>query len=391
MRDKLIRIYRDIPSSILIVIGFSLTIFVTLVAAGFFGRLIMAENKSKNSDYNMYYFNINHSDRIKEGSDGYYYMYTDEMAEKVHFNDIYNILYKNKLNFCIQSLVHIGTSQEIQRLATFIYSYDNSMPFALKKGYADFDSEELSVVIGESIEEYTEKINGTEYLYIDGIYFKVTGVTVNNETGEYDSSIYLTGNKKNAVTAMAEEDFEIDLMLGATYEMTLYGRNESTLEDVKSTEEEYERDYPVEVEISEEKTEYTEKNLVNRLYSNMYKIFLPILFIFCINGCYNISYLWIKVRKYDIAIRYTYGYSRFQIYCHILKEMSFLLVNAMIFTLILKLLYVLIFDDISSIADNIVYQSGIVICSIFIVLLVTSVGAYRYSKKIIPAEVLKEL
>lgn len=391
MREKLIRVYRDIPSSLLIIIGFSLTIFVTLVSAEFFSRLIISGDKRINADCDIYYFNINHSDRIKEGHDGYYYMYTEETAEKVRFDDIHNILYKNKLNFCIENFVHIGTSQEIQRLATFIYTYDKTVPFVLQRGYVDYDNNGLSVVIGESIEEYTEKINGVKCLYIDGNYYKVTGVTVNNETGEYDSSIYLIGNQKNAVTGIAEEEFETKIIAGATYEMTIYGYNESILEAVKKSKEEYERDYPVEIEISEEKTEYTEKNLVNKLYSNMYKIFLPILFIFCVNGCYNISYLWIKVRKYDIAIRYTYGYSRFQIYCHILKEMSFLLVNAVVFTAILKLMYTLIFDDFNNITNNILYQVGIVICSLGVILLFTSVGAYRYSKKIIPADVLKEL
>lgn len=391
MREKLIGIYRDIPSSLLIIIGFSLTIFVTLVSAEFFGRLIKSEDKKKNADCDIYYFNVSHSDRIKEEHDGYYYMYTSENAEKVSFDDIHNILYKNRLNFCIENFVHIGTSQEIQRLATFIYTYDETVPFVLQSGYVDYNNNELSVVIGESIKAYTEKVNGVECLYIDGNYYRVTGVAVNNETGAYDSSIYLMGNQKNAVTDIVEEEFGTKIISGDTYEMTIYGPWETMLASVQQSEEEYERNYPVNVEISEEKTEYTEKNLVNKLYSNMYKIFLPILFIFCVNGCYSISYLWIKVRKYDIAIRYTYGYSKFQIFCHILKEMSFLLVNAVIFTTILKLLYTFIFDDMSNITNNIVYQTGIVVCSLVIILLFTSVGAYRYSKKIIPAEVLKEL
>lgn len=192
MREKLIRIYRDIPSSFLIIIGFSLTIFVTLVSAEFFAGLIKSENEKKDADYDICYFNVSHSDRIKEERDGYYYMYTKENADKVSFDDINNILSKNKLNFCIENFVHIGTSQEIQRLATFIYTYDDTVPFTLKKGYVNYSGDELSVVIGESIEEYTEKVNGVKCLYIEGNYYKVAGVAVNNETGEYDSSLYLS-------------------------------------------------------------------------------------------------------------------------------------------------------------------------------------------------------
>lgn len=391
MREKLIRTYRDIPSSFLIIIGFSLTIFVTLVSAEFFAGLIKSENEKKDADYDICYFNVSHSDRIKEERDGYYYMYIKENADKVSFDDINNILSKNKLNFCIENFVYIGTSQEIQRLATFIYTYDDTVPFTLKKGYVNYSGDELSVVIGESIEEYTEKVNGVKCLYIEGNYYKVTGVAVNNETGEYDSSIYLIGNQKNSITDFAEKEFEINILSGSTYEVTIYGYNQNISDAVMKSKEEYEKDYSVKVEISKEKTEYTEKNLVNKLYANMYKIFLPVLFIFCINGCYNISYLWIKVRKYDIAIRYTYGYSKIKIYCHILKEMSFLLVNAMVCTVILKLIYTLIFDDISTITENIIYQVGIIIFSLAIILLITSLGAYRYSRKILPAELLKEI
>lgn len=89
------------------------------------------------------------------------------------------------------------------------------------------DSEnEPVVVIGESIVDYTNKIGDSYYLNIEGRYYEVAGITVNNEAGGYDSSIYFIGDHiENAKYYKdAESEFETTIMTGDESCMYAYGK-----------------------------------------------------------------------------------------------------------------------------------------------------------------------
>lgn len=393
MREKIIKIFRDIPSSVLLIIGFCLTMFVTMVSCEFIDRLIGNANEAGNNKYNTYYLSFTHSERIIEDAGELIYTYVEDSAEKIYFNDIYDIMTENGLDFCISNFVSIGESQETQRNATYIYTFDGNYPFVLQEGKLNNEQDALSVVIGESIKEYTEKIDGKDYLYINGNYYRVAGVSVNNETGGYDSSIYMLGGRESDSEnySEAEVEFQSDIGAGSTAEMLIYSEDASIVDSINKAKEKCEKNYPVDISVSTEETEYTEKNITNRIYENLNKIFLPILFLFCINGCYSISYLWIKARKYDIAVKYTFGYSKGQVYSWIIREMSVLIGISVTITMILKIIYDLLCNGNMMFMDKMIYNIAIIAGSAVVTLLVTSVGAYRYSCKVIPAEVLKEL
>lgn len=391
MKEKCIKIFRDIPSSFLLIIGFCLTMFVTMKLCGLVNKV--SGNKLEDKCYKIYYMNFAHSEIITEENNERTYKYVDSSSQWVSFEDIYNIMNENKLNFYINYMEHIGESQEIQRNVTYIYNFDDTYPFEYKKKMKINSKNEPVVVIGESIVDYTSKIGDGYYLNIEGDYYEVAGITVNNEVGEYDSSIYFisdyVGNEKYYKDA--EYDFETSVMSASEYCVYAYGGDEEIVTVINKSKTDCEEKFPIKISISTEETGYTEKSVTNIIYRNINIIILPMLFIFCINSCYCITYLWVKARRNDIAIKYTFGYSKGQIYCWIMKEISPLIVIAMTVTIVIKILTDLVMNNGLVFNYRILYDAFIIIGSVIITLLITSIGAYRYSGKIIPAEVLKEL
>lgn len=393
MKQKMIKMMRDIPSSFLLMTGFCLTMLVTLVSCELIDKLMGITDKTKDSNCQKYYVSYSHSERIIEEQGELTYMYVDDSSQKIYFDEIYDIFKENKLNFGISNFVYIGEGQEIQRLATYIYTFDDTYPFTLEKKSSWKQNDEPAVVIGESIKEYTEKLDGREYLYMNGRYYQVAGVLVNTGTGGYDSTIYILGDGNHLKDDYedVEEAFQIDIWGGADAQMLVYGTNETTAVALNHVKEECEKKFPLTISVSTTETVETEKGLTNLIYENLNKIFMPLLFVFCINGCYSISYLWIKVRKYDIAVKYTFGYSHGQIYLSIIKEMCPLIGISVVLAVLLKFAYDLLIGSSVIFSNAILYHIAVIAGSVMVTLLVTSVGAYRYSKKIIPAEVLKEL
>lgn len=224
MREKCTKIFRDIPSSLLLIIGFCLTMFVAMKSCEFVNKVM--GSKSTDKGYEMYYINFTHSEVITEKKDKLTYMYVDSSSQWIKFEDIYNIMAEKKLNFCINNFVHIGESQEIERVVTYIYNFDDIYPFEYKKRMKTDSENEPVVVIGESIVDYTNKIGDSYYLNIEGRYYEVAGITVNNEAGGYDSSIYFIGDHiENAKYYKdAESEFETTIMTGDESCMYAYGK-----------------------------------------------------------------------------------------------------------------------------------------------------------------------
>ena len=390
MREKCIKIFRDIPSSLLLIIGFCLTMFVAMKSCEFVNKVM--GSKSADKGYEMYYMNFMHSDvemLNTEMTDSEDYL----SVQWIKFKDIYNIMAEKKLNFCINNFAYIGESQEIQRAVTYIYNFDDTYPFEYKKRMKTDSEYEPVVVIGESVVDYTNKIGDSYYLNIEGRYYEVAGIAANNEAGGYDSSIYFIGGhiENSKYYKDAEYEFETSLMSNVGYCIYAYGKNKGVVTQINEVKIECEEEYPVNISVSTEETDYTEKNITNIIYKNINKIFLPVLFIFCINSCYCITYLWVKARKYDIAVKYTFGFSKGQIYGWIMKEIGILIGIAVIITIAGKIVFDLIYKNGLNFDYRILYDIIIITGSIVVTLLITSIGAYRYSNRIIPAEVLKEL
>ena len=249
MRENCTKIFRDIPSSLLLIIGFCLTMFVAMKSCEFVNKVM--GSKSADKGYEMYYMNFMHSDvemLNTEMTDSEDYL----SVQWVKFKDIYNIMTEKKLNFCINNFAHIGESQEIERVVTYIYNFDDTYPFEYKKRMKTDGEYEPVVVIGESIVDYTNKIGDSYYLNIEGRYYEVAGIAVNNEVGGYDSSIYFIGDYiENArYYKDAEYEFETSLMSNVGYCIYVYGKNKGVVTPINEVKTECEEKYPVNISFS---------------------------------------------------------------------------------------------------------------------------------------------
>lgn len=301
---------------------------------------------------------------------------------------------KYNVNFYSGEFVYIGEGQEQQRKATVIYHFDKTLPFSLESGYVDWDEDEYTVVIGESIKPFVIQRENEDYLYVDGEYYKVTGIAKNYGSGGYDSSIYLLADKNGLKNVQEKVSKELisDIMVGFSREITAYSNNPKIVENINAAKKELENNYPLHIDIESESAEgMTESDVMNFLYENLNKFFMPILLFFSIGSCYSITSLWIKVRKTDIAVKITYGYGKAQIYKWILKELSILLGISLVISLMTRAIYMAVYGELHLLVENVGYDVLIIAGAMCITLFVTSLGAYKYSKEIIPAEVLKEL
>ncbi|MBD5137288.1 MAG: hypothetical protein HDT39_15265 [Lachnospiraceae bacterium] len=391
MKKIMVKVFRDIPSSALLMIGFSLTIFISMVCCGLVNSIL----NSKESDIKeSCYMNIYHTGRVVEEDDNGTFSYIEEGAQIIEFDTIYSIMKKNNINFHVQDFVHIGDGQEEQKTAVIIYSFNETIPFSLESGYIDWSEDERTVIIGESIKPFMTRMDNENYLYVNGVYYKVTGVAENNGSGGYDSSLYfvMNSNDNNNFPTYVREKTVSDIMNGFKREITVYGNDSGIEDNLSNVKAELENNYSLHVDIDNESSiEMTENKAVNFLYRNLNMVFMPLLFLFSIGSCYSITSLWVKVRRTEIAIRITYGFGKFKMYMWIMKEIGILLGISLTVSVSMRVLYLAAFGELYTLSDNIIYDILIVSGGMLITLVITSFGAYKYSKSIIPAVILKEL
>lgn len=383
-------VFRDVPSSVLLIVGFGLTIFIAMLGSDIVNSIIKSQ-KSDNGELYKYYLEVYHADRVSENYGDGQLTYVDEDAKNISYSDIYNIMYNSGVNFYNQGFVDIGEGQEQQFMATSIISFDKTQPFALIEGYVDW-SDKNTVIIGETIINYVTTIDNKKYLLVNGVYYEVTGILENTGSVGYDSSIYFVNNKiRKNVPDIIYSEIEDSIMFGLNTNLVVFADNEKILNKINIIKNEMEEKLRLRVSFTDKPLVMEEKDITNRLYEKLNKIFLPLFMIFCIGSCCSISSLWVKVRKTDIAIRLTYGFSNFKMYRWILKELSILIAIALLCLLVLRSIYFMMFSGVlinkASIECDILIISGAVI----ITLMITSFRAYLYSKLIVPAEVLKEL
>lgn len=377
MKNAMVKVFRDIPSSVLLMVGFGLTIFIAMVCCGLVNDIINSQDIINNENVNYYYM-----DMYNPSGD----------TERVGFDEIYGIMEKYSLDFYIHDFVHIGEGQEEQKRADLIYSFDGIVPFSLKNGYLDQEGDKSTVIIGESLKPFVTKRDNGDYLYVGGVYYKVTGVVENKGFGGYDSSVYFIqksndGSLHNLVKKAADE-----ISGGASKEFTIYGKGSETEDNMYKAKAELENNYLLQVGIgSEPSDDMTESKAVNFFYENLNKVFMPLLFLFSIGSCYSITSLWVKVRKTDIAIRVTYGFGRLKLYKWIMGEIGILLGISLAATVLVWIIYMAASGELHTLKDNIIYDILIMAGAMAITLSITSLGAYKYSKSIIPAVALKEL
>ena len=230
-------------------------------------------------------------------------------------------------------------------------------------------------------------------MLVDGEYYEVTGILENSGSGGYDSSIYFVNdNIYENVPENIDYEFESDIAFGLIPEIVVFMKDEKDVEKLNAAQRELEQQLPLNVSISSEPSkDVNDDDIINSVYEKLNKIFLPVLLIFSIGSCCSISSLWIKVRKTDIAIKLIYGFSRYKIFSWILNELSVLLGISLLSLLTIRVTYLAIYSDISLNRVNIIYDALIILGAMLITLFITSFGAYRYSKLIVPATVLKEL
>lgn len=393
MKKIILKIFRDIPSSCLLIVGFCLTIFIAMVCCGFVNNLVNSKHNFEDERINHYYLNLYHTNRRVQIYDNGILSQVEEGAERINFDTIYEVMEKNQINFYGKWFVFIGEGQEQQRLATVIYSFDETIPFLLESGYVDWSEDDYTVIIGESMKAFITRLDNEDYLYVNGEYYKVTGMAKNNGLGGYDSSLYFICQDRNSSAARTVEKEIIDeIMFGETCEITSYSIDSEIVNNIKTAKSELENNHPLHVDIeSEPSNGMTENKAMNFLYASLNMVFMPVLLFFSIGSCYSITSLWVKVRKTDIAIRITYGFGQFQVYKWIMKEISLLLLISLVISLSMRILYLAAFGELYTLTANIVYDTLIIGGAMVITLLITSLGAYKHSKAIIPAAVLKEL
>ena len=86
-------VFRDVPSSVLLIVGFGLTIFIAMLGSDIVNSIIKSQ-KSDNGELYKYYLEVYHADRVSENYGDGQLTYVDEDAKNISYSDIYNIMYR---------------------------------------------------------------------------------------------------------------------------------------------------------------------------------------------------------------------------------------------------------------------------------------------------------
>lgn len=246
----------------------------------------------------------------------------------------------------------------------------------------DFKEYNGSLLLGETIAKYFN-VQQNDTIYIKNVPFYVMGIMKNNMSGGIDNRIYaIWGNCNNT---------EKEILYQCLYEEFLSGFLEIKLSSNSNLDLSYQNiiniidKYEYNFELSKKTYHNGYQNYWYQFYSS---IFITTSLIFSIITCLIVSDIWILKRKSELAIRYTFGYSKRQLSAFILKDISIILFISIIFSVIIQLIYNIIVNNIQR--PNFFINFIVVFISIFIILVLISQRLINNISKISPIEAIKQ-
>lgn len=354
---------RDTFTSMILIISLAVTFFCSLNVS----KYIMAENEDESTYKYTHNLRTEISDEAVE---------VDEQEELIKsLEDIYKLYESEKCN--ISGYVEVKVADCVEYKAAEVMFYQNeAIPYTLETGNYTEANDELIAYIGKTLEKYTYKIDGKDYIDIGEQRFRVMGIIKSNSVINYSTKILLS--YKNIKANLAADKVE-DIL--STY-IYMYASSN----------------------ISEEELEYVEKNIQKRLVDTDYvlyseaetdeeetfiyisKIFGPkitkISNVLCLLTVAIVLNIWIKHKRKEFAIRKAYGMSTIKIFVNLLFQFAKCFVAAIALGIIFQYVYCFIEGGKFDFATYFSGDGSIIYVYVVAVLLVLMAFHIEYISKI---------
>ena len=361
------RFFRNIPTSILMIIGFSILIFMIFNTIAILNVL---EKKSSSSERYKYEFNVISLCNVEE-------------HEELNISD----LIFGEGNVYINSEVYI---QEINmdNYSYGLVQYKEPLKQKLSIGeYPSFDMDESVplVVVGKDIYDKATIIDGDRYITIEGIKYKIAGVLEKYAPDyiDYTVIIFMDSLSDNLRKELIEDKF------GQGWYFCDY---HSDKYDYTKELDEFYYEYSEkgwDITISEEKYESgfnSANEYIDEFKSGVYNLVV----IFCFVNCYIITNLWIKNRYLELSIRKTFGYDMFHIVMLLTKDLVKYIIISIIIGFGMQVVYNWI-KGVNLITNTVVNDVADVIRISVVIVVVTIALQLIKVYRIAPANSMKEV
>ncbi len=327
MKGKLL--LRDIFTSVLLLISFSLCFLLIMNGLNIVHKVNMASNAKKGNAY-----------KITIPMECVPLDEWTNVPREVNPSETINNLNIKKGNVELQGFgVQCGASFT-QRGSTVYLKWMEDIPVALRSGRyptpAELKEGRLITLIGSGLTEYAEMIDGAKSLKIEGEWYQVIGVLEDDTSSNVDERILLF---YDCMHDALQYKF-VEQLTSIQHEDALqYATNQTDAEEsieafYQWMETHLEADYR-----SIEETFDGTDNETGEMLAKMNQRIVQVLLAFGLVNCIVISNIWIKKRKKEFAIRKALGGSMFHIGGMVLGELLRLAIGSMCISLIIQEIY----------------------------------------------------
>ena len=372
------RYLRDIPSSILMIIGLSISYFVIINCADIAGKITNEYMSLNNYKYMIEYIvrDTSIGELGKESITQEHIEYFENVdCSYVAIND--EIMYINR--------------EPSQYNYTILFSDDSLVKMKNKDGMTIHHKEELinsgkCAYLGETLANYLETRYESTNFYDNDTEYKVIDILENNSSGGIDNSLYIvwdycTPEQRTAIIKKITADTigSVKIMLKSDIPIDdVYHKNVSDFSK-----------YP-----------YLDFMLFDAEilsdYQNLWYKYLSITFniislIFSIMVCLVITDLWIARRRKEIAIRKAFGHSNYKLFKFIFADLLRISLPAFILAFFFQITYKLIFNERFVFGANSAIRTLAVVLSILLIILFLMNRVLNKIKKISPIEWIRRV
>lgn len=322
------KIIRDSTSDVLMIISFTVSFFILWYLIPLFEHLYVLQDKS--DGYNeTYYYNIQTSSLYQSGM-----AHVEEQTSgrnEISFEVFRSFI--TSLEAIKQGNIYCYGNIELLQGVVF---YNGKILIKqnedIIEAFEDVDAETAGVVVKPSLDSYMKG----KYLSVKGMDFQVDGYYKEEEN---TCALYMNMDKLDEQHKM----FVLSEIYAKFLElpMIFYFAGENTLDEVCMEFQNICDQYHLEYEdITEEMK--SDLNNENNVYKQINRFSLTLAFLLAVINCMNVSFLWMKRKRKEFAIRKAFGYTTVQMYIENLKSMFPLtIVSAVVSVLIYSLMYYL--------------------------------------------------
>ncbi len=375
---------RDKATDFLMIIGLTISFLVVFYGIGIYDKAISSKNSAVEERFN-YEYNFNISTKWNGYEDGEYDIESEE-NKKDYFvaKQILSILDVNNGNVCAE-MGGVG-GQSVLPFDGKMYIKMNEEPkqkleWGRYPNDEDFENNAQVIVVNKIMLSYATQKGEKYYFEIYGDTYEIIGVlddayqtyalgeviTFYGCLGDKTKSVFL--EDLNGAFFGQEFKLESDKDITEQYNGILSQCSQNDLIITSSEKGEFEEDW------------------FAQLISNLKALFCGLIFALSIVNCCSISFLWIKHRMNEYAIRKGFGYSNLKLFVHVSKELLPLAFFSAILTVIIQLVNIYGFGGQRIHAENILPLGIIMLVSVFFVVLIP----FRIVSKVKPATAIKEL